>query len=141
MPKKIILSLLLTLVCEIASAQTLTWKNFSSMYNVNEVAVIQGRVWAATSGGVFSYSPVTGNFNQYTTTEGLSNIEATSIAADSSGAILVGEGNGAIDELDASGQRFRTQQDIVKSSALSKQVTRMFLSGDTLLPVRPLESS
>ncbi|MCL5266585.1 MAG: hypothetical protein M1469_00585 [Bacteroidetes bacterium] len=137
MSRKIILSLVFTLSCGLASAQTLTWKNFSSMYNVNQLAVIQGKVWAATSGGVFSYSPLDGTFNQYTTTEGLSDIEATSITADSGSTVLVGEGNGAIDELDMSGQRLRSQQDIVKSSALSKQVTSMFLSGDTLFACTP----
>ncbi|MCL4539671.1 MAG: hypothetical protein M1378_08775 [Bacteroidetes bacterium] len=137
MSRKIILSLVFILWGGFAFAQTLTWKNFSSMYNVNQVTVIQGKVWAATSGGVFSYSPLNGTFNQFTTTEGLSDIEATSIAADSGGAILIGEGNGAIDELDSSGHRLRSQQDIVKSSALSKQVTSMSLSGDTLFACTP----
>ncbi len=137
MLRKIFLFGVLTLICGLASGQTLTWKNFSSMYNVNQVTVAQGKVWAATSGGVFSYSPSAGDFNQFTTTEGLSDIEATSIAADSGNAILVGEGDGSIDELSVSGYRIRSQQDIQKSSALQKQVTNMFVSGDTLFACTP----
>jgi hypothetical protein len=117
-------------------AQTLTWKNFSSMYNVNSIAVVSGNVWAATSGGVFSYSPVTHAFNQFTTTEGLSNMQATSVTSDS-GNILVGEGDGTIDELNGSGVRLRSQKDIEKSSFLSKQVTSLILFGDTLFACTP----
>jgi ligand-binding sensor domain-containing protein len=114
-------------------AQTLTWKNLSSMYNVNGLAVIQGKVWAATSGGVFSYSPQGGAFNEFTTTEGLSNIQATSIVAESGDSVLVGEGNGAIDELDASSGKVDTSQhDIANSSPLSKAVTSLSIVGDTL---------
>ena len=114
-----------------ASAQTLIWKNFSSMYNVNGITIFNGHVWAATSGGVFSYSPVSGTFDEFTTTEGLSNIQATSIISDS-GNILVGEGDGTIDELNSSGVRYRSQKDIEKSSALSKRVRNLAVAGDTL---------
>ena len=120
-----------------AFAQIQTWKNFSSMYNVNALAVAQGKIWAATSGGVFSYSPRTGSFVQITTTDGLSGIQATSVTIDSGNLILVGEGNGAIDELDSNGIRIRTQQDIAKSSALSKQVTSLSFAGDTLFACTP----
>ncbi len=136
MIRKLSVPIILLLVCKFSAAQTLTWKNFSSMYNVNGVTVVQGKVWAATSGGVFSYSPENGTFSQYTTTEGLSNIEATSIVSDSSG-VLIGEGDGAIDEFSATGERLRSQLDIEKSSQLSKQVTKMFVSGDTLFACTP----
>lgn len=119
-----------------ASAQTLAWKNFSCMYNVNSISLAGGKVWAATSGGVFSYSPGARTFNQFTTTEGLSNIQATSIISDS-GNIFVGEGDGTIDELNSFGAPLRSQKDIEKSSALSKQVTNLVLAGDTLFACTP----
>ncbi len=137
MIKKIYFFLSVVFLAAGAVAQVQTWKNFSSMYNVNALAVAQGKVWAATAGGVFSYSPLTGTFKQFTTTEGLSNIQATSITVDTGNSILVGEGNGAIDELDSNGTPIRTQQDIVKSSALSKQVTNLSLVGDTLFACTP----
>ena len=117
-------------------AQTLSWKNYSSMYDVSSIAIVNGNVWAATSGGVFSYSPGSRTFSQFTTTEGLSYIQATSIASDS-GNILVGEGNGSIDELNPSGVRLRSQKDIGRSSFLSKQVTGLILIGDTLFACTP----
>ncbi len=119
-----------------AHAQTLTWKNYSSMYDINAMAVASGNIWAATSGGVFSYSPATGSFKEFTTTEGLSNIQGTSILPDSAD-ILVGEGDGTIDELNGAGIRLRSQVDIEKSSSLNKQVVNLFLSGDTLFACTP----
>jgi ligand-binding sensor domain-containing protein len=117
-------------------AQALVWKNFSCMYNVNGITADGGNIWAATSGGVFSYSPITQTFHQFTTTEGLSNIQATSIISDS-GNIFVGEGDGTIDELNSSGSYLRSQTDIKKSSFLSKQVIDLILSGDTLFACTP----
>lgn len=119
-----------------AVSQTLVWKNYSSMYDVNGVTVAAGKVWAATSGGVFSYDPGTGAIVEYTTTEGLSNIQATAITADSAG-ILVGEADGSIDELDSAGQVLRSQLDIAKSSAISKQITALSVSGDTIFACTP----
>lgn len=117
-------------------AQTPVWKNFSSMYNVNGITVTGGIVWAATSGGVFSYSPASHAFSQFTTTEGLSNIQATSIAS-VSGNIFVGEGEGTIDELNGAGVPLKSLRDIEKSSFLSKQVLKLILSGDTLFACTP----
>ncbi len=117
-------------------AQNLIWKNFSSMYNINSVSVSNGIIWAATSGGVFSFSPKIHLFNQFTTTEGLSNIQATSIVSDS-GNIFVGEGDGTIDELSGSGIWLKSQKDIEKSSFLPKQITNLILSGDTLFACTP----
>lgn len=119
-----------------ANAQNLTWKNYSSMYDINAITTAGGNVWAASSGGVFSYSPVTGSFKEFTTTEGLSYIQATSILPDSEN-VLVGEGNGTIDELNGAGIRLRSQVDIEKSASLNKQVINLFLSGDTLLACTP----
>ncbi len=118
-------------------AQTLVWKNFTSMYSVNGLAVVQGKVWAADSGGVFSYSPQSGTFGEFTTTDGLSNIVATSIAADSGTAVLVGESNGTIDELNAAGVLIRSQKDITKSSALTKQILSLSIFGDSLFACTP----
>ncbi len=118
-------------------SQTLIWKNYSSMYDINGVTVAGGKVWAATTGGVFSYSPATGAFAEYTTTEGLSNIKATAITADSGAYILVGESDGSIDELDLSGRVVRSQHDIANSSATDKQVTALSVEGDTIFACTP----
>ncbi len=118
-------------------SQTAVWKNFTSMYDINGVAVAGGKVWGATTGGVFSYIPGTTNFVEYTTTEGLSNIQATAIAADSGTFVLVGEEDGSIDELDSSGSVVRSQLDIAKSSLISKQIISLSLAGDTVFACTP----
>ncbi len=129
--------ILTALLTGVASAQTLTWKNYSSMYDVNAITVTGGKVWAATTGGVFSYSPQTGTFNQLTSTEGLSNITATAIAVDSGGSIFVGESDGSIDEVNSAGEVTRSQRDITNSSFLSKEITNLDVSGDTLFACTP----
>ncbi len=120
-----------------AASQTLVWKNYSSMYQVAGVAVAGGKVWAATTGGVFSYVPGTGEFTEYTTTEGLSNIQATAIVAESGGRVLVGEADGSIDELDSAGNVDRTQGDIAKSSSITKQIVSLSVAGDTVFACTP----
>lgn len=120
-----------------AFSQNLVWKNYSSMYDVTGLTRSGGKVWAATTGGVFSYYPETGTFAQYTTTEGLSNIQATAIAADSSDRVLVGEEDGSIDELDSAGNIVRSQQDIAQSSQISKQITDLTVVGDTIFACTP----
>ncbi len=119
------------------ASQTLVWKNYSSMDDVVSVATLAGKVWGATTGGVFSYDPGSGSFAEYTTTYALSYIQATAIAADSTDRILVGESNGAVDELDTAGTRLRTQQDIATSSATSKQITSISVVGDTIFACTP----
>ncbi|HEY9166228.1 MAG TPA: two-component regulator propeller domain-containing protein [Candidatus Kryptonia bacterium] len=115
-----------------ANSQTLTWKNLTSMYDVNDVTIQGGNVWAATMGGVFSYSIAAKSFKELTTTEGLSYIQATAIAVEKGSRILVGEANGAIDELDSAGNVLRTQHDIVASAALTKEVTNFYFTGDSI---------
>ena len=115
-----------------AFSQVPTWKNYTCMYDINGITVSGGRVWAATSGGVFSYDPATGVFSEFTTTEGLSNIQATAICSDSSNRLIVGEANGSIDEMDSTGAVFRRQPAIANSSAISKQITALSVSGDTI---------
>ncbi len=118
-------------------AQTPIWKNYSSMYNVNGITVASGKVWAATSGGVFSYDPATGDFLQFTTTEDLSNIQATAIVSDSGSYVVVGEGDGSIDELDQRGKALRSQSDIAKFSQISKGIVHLSTAGDTLFACTP----
>jgi ligand-binding sensor domain-containing protein len=144
MSKKFLSSFFVSVSCFVlvtanpGETQTLTWRNLSSMYNVNALSVTQGKIWAATSGGVFSYSVQDGSFQQFTTTEGLSNIEATSVVSESGNAIIIGEGNGAIDELDATtGKVLRTQHDIVNSSPTFKAITKLSIYGDTVFACTP----
>ncbi len=129
--------LALQIACLSAGAQTLVWKNYSSMYAVNGITISGGKAWGATAGGVFSYNPTTGQFNQYTSTEGLSNIQATAIVSDSGVNVLVGEADGSIDELAPNGNILRSQSDIAKSSQISRGILRMSVVGDTIFACTP----
>jgi ligand-binding sensor domain-containing protein len=134
-----ILTAFLVLVAAWSSAlsQSPIWKNLSSMYNVNGVTASDGKVWAATSGGVFSFAPATSSFVEYTTTEGLSDIQATAIVSEPGGDIIVGEIDGSVDELDSTGKVVRSQRDIAKSSAILRQIVSLSVEGDTLFACTP----
>lgn len=116
---------------KVGSSQTASWKNYSSMLNVNSLAVSGGSIWAATNGGVFSLDIVTNRVNSYTTTDGLSSIIATAIATDS-GSVYVGEQAGFVDEIDKTGKIVRTQKDIAQSNEIQKSINSISFSGDTI---------
>ena len=52
--------------------------------------------------------------------------------------ILVGEADGAIDELDSAGNVIRSEFKIAGSSAISKQIVALSVAGDTLFACTPL---
>ncbi|MGB9591360.1 MAG: hypothetical protein ACPL1K_02455, partial [Candidatus Kryptoniota bacterium] len=131
MKKQFLLFLTVFFISSAGFPQIVSWKNYSSMFNVNSLAISGEHIWAATNGGVFSLDIVTNRFSLYTTTEGLSSIIATAIASDS-GFIYVGEQAGFIDEIDSTGKVVRTQKDIAQSSAIQKSINSIAFSGDTI---------
>ncbi|MBU1098280.1 MAG: hypothetical protein KKB34_17485 [Bacteroidetes bacterium] len=71
------------------------WKNFSDMKEVKKISIDGDKVWAATSGGVFSYSKsVFENF--LTKSEGLSSQSITAIALDDQNRVWLGTDDGII---------------------------------------------
>src|SRR5260221_1989356 len=53
------------------------WKTFTSKREVRDAALGGSTVWAATSGGLFSFSINDGRYGQFTTSEGLTTIDLT----------------------------------------------------------------
>ena len=79
-----------------APAQIGRWHSFTNMKEVRDVAVSGDRVWAATSGGVFSFDDKSGVFESFTNVDGLSSIDITAVTSDPTGRIIVGASNGAV---------------------------------------------
>jgi len=77
-------------------ATTGKWKSFTSKKEVRDVVVAGSRIWAATSGGMFSYDFTDSTYEQFTTSEGLHTIDLTAITADDSGIIWIGGSNGLL---------------------------------------------
>jgi ligand-binding sensor domain-containing protein len=87
-------SLLLTVIaCTAVTAQP-------STSSVVDMLVIDNHIWAATSGGLFDYEPITENFDVYTNTRGLAMNQCNAIGVDGRGWIWVGAEDGRITRLD-----------------------------------------
>ncbi|MCC7437253.1 MAG: hypothetical protein IT211_02025 [Armatimonadetes bacterium] len=95
------------------------WNAYSSMRKVLGTTFdAEGRVWAATTGGVFRYDPATDSFAVFRTTEGLLRLSAISVGYDDDSKLLyVGSDNGVI-------SIYRTQQNRWSYSSEISTVSR-----------------
>lgn len=132
------LSLLLGLFVSESRAQVSIWTSHTSMREVMALAVSPDAIWAATTGGVFSYLPETGEVKRYTITDGLYGISARAIAFDpdcsDEGCVWIGYAGGIIDQLDVSAGTVRTYYDIARAERFpSREINRIVVHGDTVL--------
>ncbi|MBI5648542.1 MAG: hypothetical protein HY962_16550 [Ignavibacteriae bacterium] len=84
-------------------AQTGSWKTYTSMREVRDLAVTGRDIWAATAGGVFRYATSDGTFTSYTNVEGLASIDIRAVEIDANGRIIVGAATGALNILEPGG--------------------------------------
>ncbi|MDZ7318719.1 MAG: hypothetical protein ONB11_06155 [candidate division KSB1 bacterium] len=104
------------------------WTTFISQNDVRDIDIVNGKIWCATSGGVFRYDPTTGAYYQYYNTNGLSSLDARTIAVDPSGNIWIGFASGWINVLSSTTNRWRFLQDYVGYKIYDLQ-----FKGDSLL--------
>ncbi len=78
------------------------WQTYSSLKDIRGgVADSRGRIWAATSGGLFVYTPGTGDIQEFRNTNGLLTLDITAIQADTlHKKIYLGAFDGTIDIVD-----------------------------------------
>ncbi|MEM9666576.1 MAG: two-component regulator propeller domain-containing protein [Bacteroidota bacterium] len=127
--------LLLGVLLSAAPSQAQTWQAHTSMRQVNALAASPTAVWAATSGGVFSYTPTDGALSVLTAAEGLHGVAAQSIAYDAAREVVwIGYADGALDRLDPTTGTLRTLRDIERATQFpDRAVNRLRTLGDTLL--------
>ncbi len=79
--------------------EVLSWDTHTSMLNIVDVVETDsGNVWAATTGGVFLYTPSTGETTEYRNINALLDVNATALAWDSTQqALFVGTFSGYIE--------------------------------------------
>jgi hypothetical protein len=110
------------------------WKSYTSKRNVRSVAADNsGTVWAATSGGVFSYRPADSSLTQLTTSEGLRSIDCTSLFSGSDGTVWIGTSEGYVHRYIPSRNSWLYITDIFLQSDPQKRINRLQQSGDTLV--------
>ena len=115
-------------------AATGIWKNFTSMYDVRAVMRDGSGFWAATSGGLFHWSPSDDSYQLLTNADGLRSIDLTAIASDTHGSIWSGASTGIIHVYDPSTGSIRTILDIATArDQTNKRINAILIQGDTAL--------
>ncbi|MCX6151904.1 MAG: hypothetical protein NTX22_15370 [Ignavibacteriales bacterium] len=132
--KKIILSLLCTLLSLQISAQQLgNWKNFTNMKSISDALITPDGIWAATSGGAFYFNFNNSTYSQFNKAKGLGNNQLTTIAVDKNGYIWFGSLDGMIDIYDPGTNTFiKRILEIYNSSKTQKQINDLRVEGDTV---------
>ncbi|MBI3195707.1 MAG: hypothetical protein HYZ34_14755 [Ignavibacteriae bacterium] len=122
------------LFVEVASAGNVgKWKNYTSKKEVRDVVVQDDVVWAATSGGLFSYHLSEKSFRQFTTSEGLRTIDLTAITADESGIIWIGTSNGFVHSYNPVRREWNYIAAISSmTDEPTKRINSFIVSGDSL---------
>jgi hypothetical protein len=116
----------------IARAEVGQWKTYTSKRQVRDVVVNRGVVWAATSGGLFSYDPQSARYTQYATSEGLKTIDLTAVTADGAGTIWIGSAGGFVQSFDPASNRWQSVSDIALRTDPNKRINALAAVGDTL---------
>jgi ligand-binding sensor domain-containing protein len=98
------------------------WQTFSSMRSVSDATSdAQGRLWCATSGGVFVHDPATSQTTEYRNVNALSALDATAITYDpASKQVIVGGFDGALDIADEDGS-WRNIRDIRRATQYQRR--------------------
>ena len=119
----------------IAIAQSIgQWKAYTSLNTITNLTLDNdGRIWCATSGGIFAYKD--GEISEkLTTVEGMTGLNPTGFIFDKNGnRIFLGYRNGAIDVLDLEDLSFQSLNDIKRAERYTSRTINDFeISGNQL---------
>jgi len=105
-----------------------SWNSYTSFFNAGAGTLRDEEVWVATQGGIFSYNIPTGEIETFSTVDGMSGIEASTIYHDSSsGKIFIGFANGMINFFDTP-DVISVITDIERSEAFNSKRINRFIS-------------
>lgn len=115
-----------------AQVRVSAWQTYSSLLNVRSTVSDQsGKLWAATSGGVFSYDLRTRSTQEFRNINALYGIDITAIAVSPlDGSIYAGGFNGALNIYD--GKNWSIVTDILTANLTRKQING-FVFQDSLV--------
>lgn len=119
-------------VSAILPQQFTGWKNYTDMKDIRAVKSTSDGLWAATSGGAFSFNPENSGFQTLHKINGLRGASLTSLAIDQHGKIWFGSATGIIDVYNPQTGTFRTILDIFNSDRVNKSINDIRIEGDTV---------
>ena len=112
--------------------QASNWKNYTNMQTVQALASANNNIWAATSGGGFSFTPSSNSFKTLHRADGLQGISLTAVTVDIYGKVWFGSLEGVIDVYNPADNSIKSILDIYNSNYSIKQITQLQSSGDTI---------
>lgn len=107
------------------------WNVYTCMKEVKDLSLYQNNVYAATTGGLFSfdYNSPQSTIKKYTTINGLLNNDLLSISVDNNGNVWTGGFDGSINYLSKNDNSLRGISDIQTSNETSKGINSIFPYG------------
>jgi ligand-binding sensor domain-containing protein len=111
------------------------WKSYTSKREVRAVASNHpDMIWAATSGGMFSFRFSDSTYIEFTPTEGLRTLDLTAVTLDEDYNVWVGGADGYIQRYTPSTGEWLNITDIFldKDHGPSKRINKFIIYGDTL---------
>lgn len=109
------------------------WRNFTSMKDVTSLVARDGLIWAATSGGLFAWDQTKDVYRQFTSAEGLKNVDLTALAIDRNGDIWTGTSTGILHIYSPQSNTWRYVLDIALANQTKKRINALTIFGDTVL--------
>lgn len=88
------------------SSLSYPWSQFSNTNVVYALALHAGLIWAGTEGGLVAWSPADGNYQKYTTLDGLADHNILTLRVTSDGVLWAGTDGGGVLRFD--GENFET---------------------------------
>ncbi|MFY8000157.1 MAG: hypothetical protein ACOVSW_16300 [Candidatus Kapaibacteriota bacterium] len=112
-----------------AQVRVSAWQTYSSLLNVRATASDRsGKLWAATSGGVFSYDLRTRSTQEFRNINALYGLDITALAVSADGTVYAGGFNGALNIYD--GKNWSTITDILTATLSRKQLNSFLFQND-----------
>ena len=109
------------------------WRSYTAKRDIRDLAIDRNNpIWAATSGGMFSYHLTDSTFQQFTTSEGLKTIDITAITVDIEGCVWVGASTGFLHRYNPTRNLWQYVSDIALKSDPQKRINALQVAGDTL---------
>jgi ligand-binding sensor domain-containing protein len=134
MPKKsaAILLLIFSIInISLAQHSKTGWNLYTSMKDVRDLSIKDTKIWAASSGGLFTFdynAPST--ITKYTSIDGMLSNDLTSVIVDHNGNIWAGGIDGSLDLYKPVSNIWQTSSDIANSNEPSKAINDIFQYGD-----------
>lgn len=118
-----------------AQTQDERWQAHTSLREVVDVAAAGADLWAATSGGVFRFTPASGEVRSYTASDGLHDVQTRAVAYDARrDQVWIGYPDGVLDRLSPETGAVRSFLDIARAERFTARgIHRLVAAGDSLL--------